>query len=73
MSDDFTPDTEQVRAHYVFNQSDVWDAERKLAFDRWLQTVKAEVWTEAQRTVYNSYEVTGIGSKFRPVRNPYKN
>ncbi len=36
MSDDFTPNTEQVRSHYVFDQSDRWDAERGKAFDRWL-------------------------------------
>jgi hypothetical protein len=32
----WTPSTEQVRSHYVFNQSDTWDPERGEAFDRWL-------------------------------------
>lgn len=36
----WTPTTEQVRAHYVFNQSDQWDPERGKAFDRWLASVR---------------------------------
>ena len=36
----WTPSTEQVRAHYVFNQSDQWDPERGKAFDRWLASVR---------------------------------
>lgn len=38
----FVPSTEQVRSHYVFNQSDVWSRERGVAFDDWLARVKAE-------------------------------
>ena len=41
--DDWTPSTEQVRAHYVFNQSDQWDPERGEAFDRWLAAHDREV------------------------------
>ena len=37
--DHWTPSTEQVRAHYVFNQSDEWDPERGEAFDRWLAAI----------------------------------
>ncbi|WP_295035567.1 hypothetical protein [uncultured Microbacterium sp.] len=40
---DYTPTTEQVRSHYVFNQSDQWDPERGEAFDRWLAAHDAEV------------------------------
>lgn len=36
----WTPSTEQVRAHYVFNQSNQWDPERGEAFDRWLASVR---------------------------------
>lgn len=42
-TDEWTPSTEQVRSHYVFNQSNQWDAERGEAFDRWLATHDAEV------------------------------
>ena len=41
--DDWTPSTEQVRAHYVFNQSDQWDPECGEAFDRWLAAHDREV------------------------------
>ena len=34
--DEWTPSTEQVRSHYVFDQSNRWDPERGDAFDRWL-------------------------------------
>lgn len=37
----FTPSTEQVRSHYVFDQSNRWDAERGAAFDRWLASVSS--------------------------------
>lgn len=39
MSDEYTPSTGQVRSHYVFDQSDRWDAKRGEAFDRWLAEV----------------------------------
>ena len=45
----WTPSTEQVRAHYVFNQSDQWDPERGKAFDRWLASVRTP--TPAPRKV----------------------
>lgn len=32
----WTPTTEQVRSHYVFDQGDRWDRGRGEAFDRWL-------------------------------------
>jgi hypothetical protein len=44
---EWTPTTEQVRSHYVFNQSDRWDAERGEAFDRWIAAHDAEVLEEA--------------------------
>ena len=37
MTDQFTPSTEQVRSHYVFDQSNHWTPERGDAFDRWLR------------------------------------
>lgn len=43
MSYDFTPTAEQVRSHYVFNQSDDWDPERGKAFDRWLAARDAKM------------------------------
>lgn len=43
MSDAWTPSTEQVRSHYVFDQGDRWDAERGQAFDRWLAEHDREV------------------------------
>lgn len=43
MSDDFIPSMEQIRSHYVFDQSDLWDPERGVAFDRWLAAHDAEV------------------------------
>lgn len=46
---DWTPETEQVRAHYVFNQSNQWDPERGEAFDRWLAEHDAKVRAEALR------------------------
>ncbi len=36
MAEDFTPDTEQVRSHYVFDQTNQWSRERGERFDRWL-------------------------------------
>lgn len=38
----FTPSTEQVRSHYVFDQTDRWDGARGEAFDRWLAAHDAE-------------------------------
>lgn len=43
----YTPSTEQVRSHYVFNQSDHWDPARGEAFDRWLAKVRAEALRDA--------------------------
>lgn len=43
MTDEWTPTTEQVRSHYVFDQSDRWDPDRGEAFDRWLAANDAEV------------------------------
>lgn len=44
MSDElFTPSTAQVRSHYVFNQSDQWDAERGVQFDHWLAAHDADL------------------------------
>lgn len=41
---DFIPSTEQVRAHYVFNDHpDVWVPERGTAFDRWIAELEASV------------------------------
>lgn len=34
---EYVPSTEQVRSHYVFNQSKRWHAERGASFDRWLR------------------------------------
>lgn len=43
MSVEYTPTTEQVRAHYVFDQTDHWNLARGKAFDRWLAAHDAEV------------------------------
>ena len=43
MTDEWAPSTEQVRSHYVFDQSDRWDSERGEAFDRWLAAHDAKV------------------------------
>lgn len=43
MTSRWVPSTEQVRSHYVFNQTNQWDAERGEAFDRWLAAHDAEV------------------------------
>lgn len=40
-SEQWTPSTAQVRSHYVFDQSNRWDAERGAAFDRWLTSVSS--------------------------------
>lgn len=52
---DWTPSTEQVRSHYVFNQSNQWDPERGEAFDRWLaeheRQVAEKAWDEGRESV----------------------
>ena len=40
---DWMPSTEQVRSHYVFDQTDQWDRARGEAFDRWLAAHDAEI------------------------------
>lgn len=52
----YMPSTEQVRSHYVFNQSKRWHAERGASFDLWLAEVvrqaKAEAWDEGYQEAY---------------------
>lgn len=43
---DWIPSAEQVRSHYVFNQSNQWEPERGEAFDRWLAEHDAKVRAE---------------------------
>ena len=43
---EYTPTTDQVRSHYVFDQSNRWSANRGLAYDRWLADHDAEVRAE---------------------------
>lgn len=47
--EEFTPSTEQVRSHYVFNQTDSWTPERGGAFDRWLAARDRDVEAAALR------------------------
>lgn len=58
-TDEWTPSTEQVRSHYVFNQSNQWDGERGEAFDRWLAAHDAEVRAESAK----AHERTKRGAK----------
>lgn len=57
MRDDNTPTTEQVRAHYVFDQTDHWNPARGKAFDRWLTAHDAEVTTEVTNQVAGAIPV----------------
>ena len=49
---EYTPTTEQVRSHYVFDQTDKWSLERGAAFDRWLAAHDADVAAKALEDVY---------------------
>lgn len=57
---DWTPSTEQVRSHYVFNQSNQWDPERGEAFDRWLvehdRQVAERAWDEGYEAAAGFHE-----------------
>ena len=58
----YTPSTEQVRSHYVFDQSNRWDADRGIAFDRWLASVRRDAQADALEEVANLIEpMSGIG------------
>lgn len=48
MNDNYTPSTEQVRSHYVFDQSDRWDASRGESFDSWLAAHDSQVLMDAR-------------------------
>ena len=78
MSDDYMPTTEQVRDGYRYDpEYDYYNPLeaganvelRGLAFDRWLDQVKAEIWDEGHHAgQHNEHE-------HRPRRvmtNPYK-
>lgn len=74
-TDEWMPSTEQVRSHYVFNQSNQWGAERGEAFDRWLAAhdaeVRAEAWDEGFADRHGLPEHrTFLGDRF--TRNPYR-
>lgn len=45
----WTPSTEQVRSHYVFNQSNRWDPARGEAFDRWIAEHDADILAASRR------------------------
>ena len=71
MSTDYTPTTEQVRSHYVFDQGDVWRRERGEAFDRWLaETLAAhdrEVAAKALEDAAEDFRVNTWADIFRGV------
>lgn len=74
---DWTPSTEQVRSHYVFNQSNQWEPERGEAFVRWLverdRQVAERAWDEGQKAglLRADFEYGAIG--YQHVRgNPYR-
>lgn len=69
MSDAWTPSTEQVRSHYVFDQGDRWDAERGESFDRWLAEHDREV---AEKTWDEGRLYYGVGSEGPHPLNPYR-
>ena len=56
MSTDYTPTTEQVRSHYVFDQGDVWRRERGEAFDHWLAAHDREVAAKALEDAAGDFE-----------------
>ena len=61
----WTPSTEQVRSHYVFNQSDEWDPKRGEAFDRWLASVRTPAPApDVQALIDEAREVDGYESSF---------
>ena len=68
---DWTPTAEQVRSHYVFDQTDTWQSERGEAFDRWLAAERAHAWDEGFDAGVNhdlgDYEVAPA-----PIVNPYR-
>jgi len=60
MGDEYTPTTEQVRAHYAFHQGDTWVPNRKDDFDRWLREHDAKVWDEGYtRGFYDRERLSG--------------
>ncbi len=71
---DWTPSTEQVRSHYVFNQSNQWDPERGEAFDRWLTEHDRQVAERAWDEGYNAghYVETEKHECDCPRANPYR-
>lgn len=66
MNDNWTPSTEQVRAHYVFDQTNRWDNDRRDAFDRWLvahdEGVKAEAAAELAKMKADLDEWETVGA-----------
>ena len=56
MSTDYTPTTEQVRSHYVFDQGDVWRRERGEAYDPWLAAHDREVAAKALEDAAGDFE-----------------
>lgn len=71
MADDYEYSTEEVRRDFQTSAYGIDFAGRGQDFDKWLTEIKRLAWNEGAQTAYDSFESTGIGYKFRSVRNPY--
>lgn len=64
---DYTPTTEEVRAHYIYEPRHA-EVHAEL-FDRWLASVKAFAWAEGVMAKSNS---SSIFDRDVLAQNPYK-
>ena len=64
---DYTPTTEQIRAHYVFDQSNRWNQDRGKAFDRWLAEHDRELIAERDSIRRLHEEATENAARYSAV------
>lgn len=72
-SDGYTPTTDEVRRCYVGELDAITDGVVGEAFDRWLESVKAEAWDEGARHVYTDGGKCSFARDGDPCPyNPYR-
>lgn len=71
----FTPSTEQVRSHYVFDQTNRWVPERGEQFDRWLAERDAALLEAAAQEADRGYlageTCDDIAARIRALATPW--
>ena len=65
---EYTPDTEEVKIKYRLASGN--GAEAPAEFDRWLNSIKAEVWREGAESAFYNPEIRGFVEY--PEENPYR-